>query len=209
MALVSVYPNWLFAIRDGSFKRKLTIGFVFLVIVVAFLPFFFQFIEERPGYFLNDAIVNGLPATNVSVPVFVIIWSLVALFFIRSWKNPQLLLHYLYAFLFLTLFRIITISLVPLNAPPGLVTLEDPLSNYFYGTRDFITKDLFFSGHTATLCLFAFCFNRKWDKLIAATGATVVGVLVLVQHVHYTIDVLAAPFFSFLCFLMGRLIVHW
>jgi len=209
MALASVYPNWLLAIKDGFFKRKLIIGFLFLFIVVIFLPFFFQFIEERPGYLINDPIVDALPSIDVSIPIFLIIWSLVALFLVRCWKNPQLLLHYLYAFLFLTLFRIITISLVPLNAPPGLVTLEDALSNYFYGTRDFITKDLFFSGHTATLYLFAFCFQRRWDKLIAGTGATMVGILVLIQHVHYTIDVLVAPLFSFLCFLMGRRIVNW
>jgi hypothetical protein len=209
MELVNVYPNWLLAVKNISFRKKLIIGIVLLSIALAFLPFFFSYIEQRQGHSINDVIVNALPATNVSVPIFLCIWSLVVLFIIRSWRNPQLLLHYLFAFLFLTLLRIITILLVPLNAPAGLIALTDPLSNYFYGTKGFITKDLFFSGHTATLCLFAFCFERKLDKLIAAASAIIVGILVLVQHVHYTVDVLAAPFFSFFCFIMGRRIVQW
>jgi len=208
MELIDRHPNWLLAIKNISFRSKLITGIFLLLIVVIALPFFFQYIEHRHGYNLNDALLTILPATNVSIPIFTMIWSMVLLFFIRSFTNPQLFILYLFGFLFLCLCRIVTLTLVPLNAPTGLIELHDPLSNFFYGTKDFITKDLFFSGHTATLCLFFFCFQRKWDKIIALICTIAVGFLVLIQHVHYTIDVIAAPVFTYLSFFMAKKIVN-
>jgi membrane-associated phospholipid phosphatase len=208
MELVQSY-QWQLAIKNVSFRSKLIIGLILIVIVLFLLPFFFEFIEERQGYKLNDALLNVLPPADVSIPVFAMIWSMVLLFVIRSITNPQLFLLYVYGFLFLCICRFITLTLVPLNAPEGLIVLEDPLTNFFYGKREFITKDLFFSGHTASLCLFFFCFQRKWDKIAALICTIAVGFLVLVQHVHYTIDVVVAPIFTFLCFLLAKKIVNW
>jgi membrane-associated phospholipid phosphatase len=208
MELVQSY-QWQLAIKNVSFRSKLIIGLILIVIVLFLLPFFFEFIEERQGYKLNDALLNVLPPADVSIPVFAMIWSMVLLFVIRSITNPQLFLLYVYGFLFLCICRFITLTLIPLNAPEGLIVLEDPLTNFFYGKREFITKDLFFSGHTASLCLFFFCFQRKWDKIAALICTIAVGFLVLVQHVHYTIDVVVAPIFTFLCFLLAKKIVNW
>ena len=202
-------PNWSLAVKNISFRSKLITGFVLLLTVVGLLPFFFQYIEQRQGYDLNDGLLNALPATNVSIPIFAMIWSMVLLFIVRSITDPYLFILYLFGFLFLCLFRMITLFLIPLNAPGGLIELQDPLSNFFYGTKDFITKDLFFSGHTATLCLFFFSFQRKWDKISALICTIAVGFFVLIQHVHYTIDVIAAPVFAYLSFFVAKKIVNW
>ena len=209
MEFVHPYPKWLLAIKNTGFRVKLITGSILLLIVLILMPFFFQHIEHRQGYVLNDVLLDVLPATNVSIPIFTMIWSMALLFIARSIRDPQLFLMYLFGFLFLCICRFITITLVPLNAPAGLITLIDPLSNFFYGTKGFITKDLFFSGHTATLCLFFFCFQRKQDKIVALIFTIAVGFLVLVQHVHYTIDVMVAPVFTFLCFLLARKVVNW
>lgn len=208
MELVDRNRDWLSAIKNISFRSKLIIGIVLLLIVVIALPVFFQYVEQRQGYDLNDVLLNALPPTDVSIPIFAIIWSMVVLFIIRSFTNPQLFITYLFGFLFICLCRIVTMTLVPLNAPANLIALQDPLANFFYGTKDFITKDLFFSGHTATLCLFFFCFQRKWDKIIALICTIAVGFLVLIQHVHYSIDVIVAPVFTYLSFFVAKKIVN-
>jgi len=207
MEVAQSYPKkWLPAVKNLSFRLKLFIGVVLLLLVLIFLPSFFQYVQHRNGYQLKDFILEDLPAANVSLAVFGSIWSMVILFIFRSIKDPHLFILYLYSFLFLCICRMVTMFFVPLDPPNNLIPLVDPLSNSFYG-KDFITKDLFFSGHTATLCLFFFCFQRKIDRIVALVCTIAVGILVLVQHVHYTVDVVAAPFFAFLCFYLARKIV--
>ena len=122
---------------------------------------------------------------------------------ITAIKDPGIFLIFLIAYVILCIARIITISAFPLQTPPGIIVLIDPLSNHFYG-KSFITKDLFFSGHTSTLFLMYLCqrnFFKKYFILISCVG---VGVLVLVQHIHYFIDVLFAFPFAYLCFKLSK-----
>jgi hypothetical protein len=44
------------------------------------------------------------------------------------------------------------------------------------------------------------------DKYLTAISTISIAILVLMQHVHYTIDVLAAPLFAYFCFIPGRII---
>jgi len=207
MTIDNSSPSWKQSIKNPSFRKKLIIGLILLSGILAFLPHFFQYIELRRGYVLQDFVLKHLPAVDVSIPVFTIIWAMVIFFVVRSAKDPMLFLTYLYSFFILCVVRIVTIYLVKLNPPEGLIALVDPISNSFYG-KSFITKDLFFSGHTATQWLFFLCFRRKTDKIIALCCTIAVGTLVLFQHVHYTIDVLAAPVFGTICYLIARKIVN-
>ena len=210
MEIIQPYKRseWLLALQDFNFKRKLTVGLALLLIILTSLPFFFQYAEQREGFLLNDIILENIPAKDLSIPIFTIIWSMTLLIIIRGIQSPQLFLTALYGFILLFITRMITISAIPLNPPDGLIPLVDPISNSFYG-KSFITKDLFFSGHTAALCLLFLCFQRKFDKSIALLCTIAVGLLVLVQHVHYTIDVIAAPFFTIICYVLAKKIVNW
>ena len=201
-----VTGGWALHWQDRLFRKKLLAGLALLLPLLLSLPYFFTMIQQRDGVVLNDPLLNWLQPADVSVPVFTLIWSVALLFVFRSFKDPGLFLLVLYAFVSLTLIRLITITLVPLDTPPGLIALKDPLSNSFYG-GPFVTKDLFFSGHTASLCLLFLCFRRKTDRFFALAAAIVVGFLVLKQHVHYTVDVLAAPFFVFFSYKVGKKIV--
>ena len=153
---------------------------------------------------LRDFVVEHLKPVDVSVPIFICIWGITALVIARCIKQPQLFLTALYGFTILTLFRMITISLVPLNPPQGLVPLVDPISNFFYGKSHFVTKDLFFSGHTSSQFLYFLCLQKRRDKAFALLSTCIVGCLVLFQHVHYTIDVIAAIPLTYLCYWAGK-----
>jgi membrane-associated phospholipid phosphatase len=86
--------------------------------------------------------------------------------------------------------------LAPLEPPPGIIELRDPFVEFFGGGRT-LTRDLFFSGHTSTLFLLFLLIPGKALRAAFASATLLVGLCVVLQHVHYTVDVIAAPFFAY------------
>ena len=199
----TIRQRWITAFGDKIYKYKFISGFIGLFITVSCLPFFFQFIEKREGLVLNDIILNRLSPYNASALIFLIIWLVTLLMLVRAVQQPAIFIILLSSFTLLTVSRMATIYFIVLNPPPGLIVLKDPLSNFFYG-KTFITKDLFYSGHTATMFLMYLCLEKRADKFIALTATCFIGFLVLLQHVHYSIDVLAAPVFTYFIFRLAK-----
>ncbi|MBC7884582.1 MAG: hypothetical protein H7X99_03860, partial [Saprospiraceae bacterium] len=83
----------------------------------------------------------------------------------------------------------------------------DPVVEILFYGGDVLLKDLFFSGHTANLILVGLVVDVPWLKRALFFFALVVGILVVLQHVHYSIDVVAAPFFAYaaykICIFLG------
>jgi len=199
----SYKERWAKAWKSHLFRKKLIIGFILIAVILSAFPFFFQLIEKRPGIFLHDWILNQLPIQDVSIMIFILIWATSLLTFFRAVQDPGILMQLLWSYILLCVLRMMTISLIPLDPPANLLPLADPIANVFYGPH-FVTRDLFFSGHTATVFLMALCLKNKTDKVLAFLASVGVGILLLVQHVHYTIDVIAAPLLTYVIYLAGK-----
>jgi membrane-associated phospholipid phosphatase len=205
MALLTKTISWSDAWQEPRFRNKTIIALLLVTIILILLPTFFAFIEKREGMVLQDFVLDAIPAIDVSIPTFVVIWSMVLLVFYRIYQNPRLFLVIAYGFILMCILRVLTISLLPLNPPVGIIALKDPIANIAYGGNGiFITKDLFYSGHTGNIFLFFLCLQRKWDKIIALAASFIVGILVLVQHIHYSIDVFAAFIFTYFIYLGAK-----
>jgi hypothetical protein len=194
---------WGEAWRSSAFRWKFIIGLVGTVALLLTFPYFFQTIEQHSGPVLQDWVLNHLPPQDVSLYIFLVIWATALLLLIRARRSPVIFMLFVYGYLIVSLSRMLSINLVPLDPPVGLIPLVDPLSNAFYG-KTYITKDLFYSGHTSTIFLMFLCFRRRGDRLFALLGSFVVGGLLLVQHVHYTIDVLGAFVFTYPLYWLGK-----
>jgi hypothetical protein len=191
-SLYKLKQNWLNA-YDTSLKRvKLLIGTMLIVAIINILPAFFRTIEKRPGVVLNDFVLTHLPAYDVSVPIFAIIWGMGILLMVRAFYKPAICSTYIWTLIFVCIARFISLTLVNLDPPVGLIPLVDPLTGFFYGHAA-ITKDLFFSGHTSTMVLIFLNLEKRTDRIIGFIAALTVMLLLLIQHIHYTMDVLAAP----------------
>lgn len=203
-----VKANWRAATTEKVFLFTLIIGLFISGFIVFTQPAFYRHIEAKHGLVLHDFLLNTIPPYNVSVPIFIIIWGMIFLGIIRSLITPHIFLNYMMGFIIITFLRIVCLSCIALNPPVGIVELKDPFTDLFYGGI-FITKDLFFSGHTATLVLLSLALEKKRDKILCIAAAIVVGALLLVQHVHYTIDVIAAPFFAWAGYISGQKILSY
>jgi hypothetical protein len=203
-AVVSLWKdNW----QSTDYRRKFISGLIIISFILMSLPFFYQAIEERNGIKFNDYLLQWLPAYDLSMPIFIVIWAMALLTFSRFKQDPQIFLTFLWGFILINLSRFVSIGLVPLNAPEGLIAIHDPISNYFYGEK-FITKDLFFSGHTAAMSLMFLCLKKRSDKILAFLSTIIIGICVLLQHVHYTIDVLMAPVITYFLWIAAKKIVE-
>jgi membrane-associated phospholipid phosphatase len=201
---IAIRQEWQAAWNIPGFRPRLIGGIILVASILSIFPFFFQRIQQRQGIVLNDPILALLTPYNVSVPLFILIWSLSTLTAIRAVQNPRILIVFVWSFLLLSVFRTMTILFVPLDPPAGLIGLTDPLSNFFYGHDRFITKDLFFSGHTSSMFLLYFCLTGRRDKLVALLITVCVAMLLLVQHVHYTLDILGGFLFGWLSWWIGN-----
>ena len=191
--------TWGEAWQNKGFRTKIIASLLIFVGLMLFLPHFFGFIEKREGVVINDWVLQLIPAKNFSVIIFILIWSVFLLTIIRSVQEPVILLMILLSVIIILFLRILTIYFVALDPPPGLIVLTDPLISLTYGGKGrFITKDLFFSGHTSNLFIVYLCLQKKADKIFVLLSVIAVSILVLMQHVHYTMDVIGAFFITWL-----------
>lgn len=189
-----VRPVWAEAWERPWFRRACLGALLLLIALAQVLPAFFGYIQEKPGGYPWDPLVPVIGPLDLSVPIFSVLYLSIVVVVVSVVHDPYRLLRGLFAYAFLLILRMVSMSLVTLEPPPDAVALIDPITGPFYpGDAPFL-KDLFFSGHTATLALMALLARRNALRALAWCATAIVGVLVIAQHVHWTVDVVAAPF---------------
>lgn len=187
-----------FAWAEAWDSKSFRWSFIMALVVFLIFPWkaddYFQWIQGRKGTVLGDWVLEQIPAFDVSKLIFTIIYMSVIYLLITLIGRPKTFLWFAWAFNIETTFRFASIYLVALEPPLGLVDLHDPLAEIFiYGENMAITKDLFFSGHTATMVFVAYFLPTKQGRFIAIGLTGMIMVLLAIQHVHYSIDIIAAP----------------
>jgi hypothetical protein len=154
-------------------------------------------IEQRPGVVLHDPILTKLPVIDLTWPIFAVLYmALISALGLLALR-PTRLCAGLQTYALMIAFRWVGMFLVPIDPPPGMITLEDPVIIWF-GPSITLTRDLFFSGHTGTMCLLIFTATTKLTRVAYCVGLVLVAAFILFQRVHYTFDVFAAPAFALL-----------
>jgi hypothetical protein len=188
--------TWKSFLKNKKNLAEFIITMIILTVILIFFPQFLNFIEQREGAVLSDPLLKGFHPIDLTWLTFALIYISLILFLISNIKDPQKVMVALQSYGLMVIFRSIAMYLTPFEAPGTLLVLDDPFVQLF-GKGDILTKDLFFSGHTGTLFLLFLLAQNKILKSFFLISTIMVGTAVLLQHVHYAIDVFVAPFVAF------------
>ena len=191
--------GWRAAWKEKAFRRKCIFLMLYVPALILSLNPFFVYIQQREGAVLYDPLLPAIPAADVSAYLFPLIYLSITVAVISLMEAPHRLLRLVLAAALVYTLRILTIGLVPLDPPAGCIPLSDPLVKHLAYNSAVITKDLFFSGHTSIMLLLCLSAVRNRLKWLFGACLGVVIILLLIQHIHYTIDILGAFFFAWVC----------
>jgi hypothetical protein len=196
----STIDQWKEAWKDRGFRLATLLLLVLLAGTLLGFRAFLDFVELRSGVVLADPLLSFFTPKDLTWVTFALIYVGLCFAVALLLKHPHQLLRMVAAYIVLLFIRAVCMYSVPLDPPPQTIPLTDPLVELFGSTDSTLTKDLFFSGHTATLFLLGLGMPTRRGAALLFCATAAIALCVLWQHVHYTVDVLVAPLAAFTAF---------
>lgn len=143
--------------------------------------------------YVEDIILSNTPVYDFEI-LFVHVAIMLTLFVVvlcfRFRKAAPFLIKSVALFIII---RAVFVSLTHIGPYPLKLELESGLLNFITSGND-----LFFSGHTGLPFLIALIFwNHLYIRNLFLVSSVMFGVVVLLSHLHYSIDVFAAFFITY------------
>lgn len=198
--------EWREAWRLPRFRVDLVLAAIALAGSLLALSRYLRHVERRPGVVLPDPILASFPAVDLTWFTFGLIYGGILLGIVVLVRHPRILVDAMRAYALVCLLRFGMMALAPLDPPAGHLPLADPFVEGCAGSGGRLTKDLFFSGHFGLAFLLFLVAPGRALRALFLGIALAVGVAVLAQHVHYTIDVAVAPFVTYACVRLAPLL---
>lgn len=192
--------TWKETFHTPRMRWAIAFCLVSVLIMFFYIPYFYrEIINPKEGFILNDSVLSILVPQNLSLPIFIILYLAVIQTVFSYWNEPQVFVLGAATYCAVNLVRAFTMYALTLEPPTGMILLADPISSVLYPDNGF-AKDLFFSGHISTMVILVLIEKRRAAKFAKIAGATLMALFLAWQHVHYTIDLLAAPIITYWVF---------
>lgn len=199
---------WRAAGRHARFRLIIGGAVAITTVIMVGLLYFLRANEARVGVVLPDPLLAALPARDLSVPIFILEYGSLLWVLLQLRRHPLRLPAAVLAYGLVMLMRLVTVWVTPLDPPQDFIMLVDPIVSLAGGGTE-LTRDLFFSGHTAAMFIFAFSSPHPRARWVLGGAGIVVATMLLVQRAHYTVDVLVAPAMSLSAWTIARRSVLW
>ena len=191
--------SWTYKYRpyltDKSFIISVLLGLVLLLLSMAANSYAVIYATEKASNSVTDIVLDNVPLVNVDgVSVYgpLLLWGFVAYLCLTEPKRIPFVLKSIALFVIIRSFFVMLTHIGPF---PGEIYT---MSNLSWLQKMTYGGDLFFSGHTGLPFLMALVFGKDKRLFVLFTFAAVFfGVMVLLAHLHYSIDVLSAFFITY------------
>ena len=139
---------WTEAFQKKGFMVQLIVFTISILAVVSLLPYFFHtIIGPKPGLRINDLVLNAFAPRDNSWIIFGLIYLSLVITLQGIYRKPEMVLLGLKCYLLLTLLRMVSMYVLTLEAPEGIIPLHDPLVDVIAYGGNVFNKDLFFEDH--------------------------------------------------------------
>ena len=196
--------TWKEAFQNTRVRWAIIFCAVTFLLMFLYMPEYYRdVINPRKGILLNDPLLNMFTPRDWYIIIFFILYVAVAhtLFIYRN--DAVVFITGVTVYCAVNIVRTITMYALTLEPPAGMILLRDPISSALYPETGF-AKDLFFSGHVSTIMVVTLLDTNPVSKALKVAGTVIIAVLLAWQHVHYTIDLLAAPVITYVVFLIVK-----
>lgn len=194
-----------------SFISTNSIALVLVLLAFVCSAFLFnwslQRIDGHTGSIPFEPFFHLYEAKDLSHLLFFLTYGSLILYLVYYRREPGKWYVFLKAYVILLLTRSFCVYLYPLAAPSGAIPLNDPVLNHLFYPNSYSSRDLFYSGHVCTVLLLAAFSDAFWLKSLLFLFAIVIAVALVLQKVHYTIDVVFAPVFAIVIVKLSR--INW
>lgn len=185
--------------------RSLVNALILLALAVVFQYYASAYIDRVPSNSVSDLFLSILPIVNLNFIIVEGALCAIAFSIILILVKPQYLLFTLKAAAIFIATRAVFISVTHIGIYPGQIG-PDPtgIFDHIY-TGLGLEAGFFFSGHTGLTFLMALImWDEKFWRYAYLILSVVFGIAVLFAHVHYSMDVLAAPYMSYGIYKMSQ-----
>ncbi len=197
----NIVNAWRTELEDRTFRWKLLIVPGLFIIYSSITQHLGNYIQARKGVQLQDALLALFPSFDFSSSIFLLLYTSLFGILITHLNNPKVVLRVLEMHFLVAVVRQICILIVALEPPAGIIVLRDVfLENTVYPHDSPLTKDLFFSGHVASIWIYFLCAQKRYLKLYLGVATLLMSFMVLSMRIHYTYDVYGALFFTTLIY---------
>jgi len=184
--------------------RSLIFGLVLLGLAMALQFYASSYSQRVSSNFVHDMFLDNLPVVNLNLLIVEGALAAIAGSVILIACKPRYILFVLKASAIFIATRAVFIAVTHLGIYPGHIEPEPGFFDRIYSDLG-LSGGFFFSGHTGYPFLMALIFWREriW-RFVYLALSVVFGISVLFAHVHYSIDVLAAPYIIYSVFKMSQ-----
>jgi hypothetical protein len=191
--LKSILEGWKEELKSRTFKLKLLLVPGLFFVYSAITQPLGNYVQLRKGIQLHDRLLYLFPSFDFSPQIFMLLYASLSLIILTHLNKPKIIVRVLEMHLFVAVVRQACILMVALEPPAGLIVLRDVfLENTVYPHNSPLTKDLFFSGHVASIWIYFLCAEKKYIKIYLGLATLMMSFMVLSMRVHYTYDVYGA-----------------